>query len=75
MINMPKTYCFEIDCNVFHSSSVAETTDMNMSVENNMLHFLCQTILSKDQPTHAFLIFFSKVLNITYAICNPISEM
>jgi len=45
MINKPKPY-FGIDCNVFHSSSIlAGIAGINMSVENNMLHLLRQTIL------------------------------
>jgi len=48
MINQPKTYCFGINGNAFHSSSVyiARITDMNklnMSVENIMLHLFFQT--------------------------------
>jgi len=39
MINKLKAHCFGIDCNVFlFLVSIAETTGMNMSVENNMLH-------------------------------------
>jgi len=45
---------------------------MNMSVENNMLHLLCQTIFSKGQ---LMLFHFFQVLHITYVIYNPVSEM
>jgi len=34
---------------------------MNMSVENNMLHLLCQTNQKRGQPM-LFRIFFSKLL-------------
>jgi len=37
---------------------VTGITGMNTSVENKKLHLLCQTILSTDQPTHAFPFFF-----------------
>jgi len=34
---------------------IAGTTGMNMSVENNMLHLLCQTNFKKG-PTHVFFL-------------------
>jgi len=30
--------------------SIAGSTDINMSIENNMMRLLCQIILSKGQP-------------------------
>jgi len=41
MINKPKSHCF------LFLVSIAGTTGMNMSVENNMLHLLCQQIKLK----------------------------
>jgi len=44
MINKPKTNCFGINQSVSHSYIAGTTAGMNMSIENNMLRLLCQTI-------------------------------
>jgi len=59
MINKPKSYCFEIDCSVYILCRYCWNYGMNISVENNMLHHLCQG------PTHAFPILFP-ILHIKY---------
>jgi len=51
MINKPKTlFRNRLQRLLFLVSIAGTTTGMNMSVENNILHLLCQTNLKKGQP-------------------------
>jgi len=45
---------------------------MNMSVENNILHLLCQTKRPKPMLVRFFFLNFFK---ITYIICNPVFKI